>query len=798
MKVPLSWLREYVDFDDSASGLAEKLTFSGIEVEGISPVREGLDKIIVGRIVSIEKHPGADKLKICLVSDGRETVRVVCGADNMKPGDKSAFAPCGSILPSGTKIKRTKIRGEESSGMLCAEDELNLSDDHSGIIILDPSLEEGTPLSRVFGERDEVLDLEITWNRPDCLSIIGIAREVAALYGTKLRIPEVELKEDALPAADVVSVSVEDRQACPRYIGRYLTGIRVGPSPLWMKARLASCGLRPINNVVDITNYVLLETGHPLHAFDYRQVEGGGIKVRYASDREKISTLDGVERKLNRKILVIADKTRPLAVAGVMGGDGSQIEDSTTEVLLESAAFFAPVIHTAVAGLGIATESSHRFERGVDFDGVDYASRRAAGLICDLAGGRVAAGCIDSNVGAPAVRKVRLSMADLSAVIGVEISSNDASKVLTSLGFSLESVADGFDVSVPPFRPDIEIQADLIEEVARIRGLDSVPALPPVCSAVAGVDDSISWNREHLRDSLVALGLMEVVNYSFTSPKLAALTASFSTGLVLPNPVSSDYSVMRGALAAQMTDLLGRNLAHQQQNCACFEIGKVFEKQPEGQFTEHEHLCIGLMGKAGRYAMDRVAKARPEEVFLWGKGIIQSIFSMRNISFVLNTFQSPLLEPGTAVQISEKGGAVIGWMGLLSGAVRSEYRMLEPVLLAEIGISGLISRAEHCPQTRPVPAYPFMMRDIAIVVNESVSNGDIVSAIAGINCQYLTQIELFDIFRGEGFGTGRKSMAYSLKFQAFDKTLTDMEVNKFRDQVRDVLKNKLDAEIREG
>lgn len=795
MKLPLSWLREFVDFDDDAAGLAEKLTFSGIEVEGIDSIRTGLDGVIVGEIVDVCAHPDADRLKICTVNDGVSKLQVVCGADNMKAGDKAAFAPCGTTLPSGIKIKKAKVRGEESFGMLCAEDELGLSEDHGGIYLVDSSIKTGTAIADVIGGPDEVLDLEITWNRSDCLSILGIAREVAALYGAELRLPDCNLSASEVQCSDKISVQVVDPSGCPRYTGRYLSGAKVGMSPAWMKSRLTACGIRPINNLVDITNYVLLETGHPLHAFDYSLVAGGGIVVRWANKGEVITTLDGQERKPGSDILLIADSDKPLAVAGVMGGEGSQIQDGTSEVLLESATFDAPSIHRAVYSLGLTSESAHRFERGVDFDWVEFASCRAAKLMCELAGAEVAEGMVDVHSGVPEPRSIDLNQRTLNAVIGVDVEPSDCKRILSSLQLDVKETDDGFSVTVPEFRRDLTLEADLIEEVARMIGLDAIPAVLPSCSPTGTVDDRASWRREEIRDQLVSLGLTETVNYSFLSAKLAAMIKS-EPGVTLPNPVSADYSIMRGTLAPQMIDMLGRNLAHQNHNCACFEIGKVFEAQGR-EIKESGRICVGLMGRGRRYPLDKVRKLSDEESFLWGKGLLESLVAANGRQLTLEPCTMQHLAAGAGVKVIIDGQEA-GWLGGLAESIREEYRMLDSVILAEIDMDAIIEKPVIGRGIQPIPAFPAISRDIAIVVAEGILNAQISEVIEGVKCHELTRIELFDIFRGRGTGNECKSMAYTLTFQASNRTLTDEEANGFRDRIRDELVSKLNAEIREG
>jgi phenylalanyl-tRNA synthetase beta chain len=799
MKVPISWLKEYVDVDATPQEIAEKLTFSGIEVEGIDVVGGCLDDVIVVEITAIQPHPGADRLRLCQVFDGKESLAVVCGADNYEVGDKAAFAPVGATLPGEFAIKKAKIRGEVSFGMLCAEDELGLSDNHDGILVLPRETATGVPLTEVVGPPETVLELEITWNRPDCQSIIGIARELAALYGAQLKMPPASYPEGNRSVDDLIAVRIDDSVGCPRYTARVLDQVVVGPSPVWMQRRLAWCGVRPINNVVDITNYVMLECGHPLHAFDYEQIAGRQVIVRRSLPGESLSTLDGVERRLGAETLVIADCEKAVAVGGIMGGAGSEISETTGRVLLESACFHPPAIRTASSALGLSTESSHRFERGVNAETVDWAGARAASLMVAFAGATAAFGVVDVYPRKPERREILLHYDRVRRLLGIEIGDDVIVGILDSLMLPVRSVEDGCVVAVPSFRPDLEIEADLIEEVARMHGLDNVPDTAPTARVVPDADDEPVRAVVECRRSLVSLGLTETVNYSFVSRALLD-RFQFSSGpasrVVLPNPVSEDHAVMRDSLIPQMAETLGRNLSRQVNAAALFEIGTVFFKNEKGEEAESEHLCIGLMGAVGEVGYHGQGRIDAADVFLRLKGILEALVAAHhagNMQLILS--EEDGFEPNYGVSIMLNGQPV-GRMGILNSRIRHVWRMLDPVAVAEIRLEPLIKHTFAICLLEPVPAYPSVNRDVALLVGTRVRHGDIVEVIRRAAPPELTAVTLFDIFRSEGMGDTSKSMAYSLTYRALDRTLTDEEVNVFHERIRKALGAQLDVEIR--
>ena len=586
MKLPISWLKEYVEFEDTVQGLADKLTFSGVEVEGIETMGADIPNVVAAEILSVEKHPDADRLSVCTVFDGEEELQVVCGAPNAAAGMKAVLARIGAVLPSGLKIKKAKVRGVVSFGMLCAEDELGLSSSHDGIIKLDDGAVAGTPLAEIYGPPETVLDLEITPNRPDCLSIIGMAREVAALYGSVLKRPEVKLEESGDPIDTLTSVTVEDSTVCPRYSARIVSGVTVAPSPEWMQKKLTLAGVRPINNIVDITNFVMLETGQPLHAFDRSLLAEGRIVVRRANAGEKMTTLDEQERELSEEMLMIADAEHSVALAGVMGGAGSEVSETTTDILLESACFEPIGVRTSSRSLGLMTESSYRFERGVDIEGVEYASRRAAALMQELSGGSIAKGMIDVYPIRPAPVELKCRYEKVTSVIGIPISAEDIQKAFTSQELAVPSSDDDHCVvSIPSFRPDLVREVDLIEEVARLHGLDKIPTLAPRAQIVTGAEDFRTRNVIALRNKLSSLGLREITNYSLVSGEMldGVCPGDEARRIKIPNPISADQSVLRTSLVPQMIHTIAGNRAHQIREAALYESGRIYFKGRAGK-----------------------------------------------------------------------------------------------------------------------------------------------------------------------------------------------------------------------
>jgi phenylalanyl-tRNA synthetase beta chain len=800
MRTPLSWLTDYIELTETPRQIADRLTFSGTEVEGIETIGSDFTGFIVAEVRAVERHPNADKLSVCKVFDGAQELQVVCGAPNVTAGGKYPFAPVGVTVPNGGfVIKKAKIRGVESFGMLCAADELGLSTDHAGLLVLDPKWIAGTPLATVLGPPETVLELEVTPNRADCLSLIGIARELGAVYGKELKVPSSKFQvPGSKPAA---SVSVEDPAGCPRYTARLLENVTIGPAPAWMQKRLELAGIRAINNVVDITNYVMLECGQPLHAFDRDLLAEGRVVVRRARAGERMATLDGQERELDPSMLVIADAQRPVALAGVMGGAGSEIRDTTQNILLESAAFRPGDIRATARKVGLSTESSYRFERGVDLEMVDWASRRAADLLVEHAGATLVEGVTDFYPAPVQPRKIPCRFDYVRDVTGVAAPDALLREVFERLQLDVAATGPGaIEVSVPSFRRDLEREIDLVEEFARIHGLDQIPTPAPRAVMDSGSGNTAVRASRRLRDALAGLGLSEILNYSLVSEPLLDLfdTHDHARRVAIPRPLSADQSVLRPSLVPQLVETLGRNRARQTEEAALYEMGRVFRRDAQGNVVESDHLALGLMGPVGRGEFAKRKALEPAEVFQWLKGMVEQLCAaLRVTGFKLQPATVSYAEAGSAVELLVDGKPA-GTLSLVSRRVRKEWRLFDPVAVAELSVAALTGHALDLRGYRDLPAHPSVARDVAMIVGDAVRHEAIVACIKKAAPRELERIVLFDIFTGAAIGAGRRSVAYSLTYRAADRTLTDEEANGYHEKVKAALRADLSAELREG
>jgi phenylalanyl-tRNA synthetase beta chain len=803
MKVPVSWLREYIDLGDlSVQDLADRMTFAGIEIEGIETIGSTVEGVVVGEVVACESVPESNHLSLCRVFDGKDTLDVVCGAPNCALGIKAPFARIGTVLPGGFTISRRKLMKKyESFGMLCAADELGLSSDHSGLLVMDASIPTGTPLEAVLGPAETVFDVEITWNRPDVLSIVGVAREFAALLRRPVKLPSVDFAETDVPVASLASVEIVDREGCPRYTARVLADVKRVPSPDWMRRRLELCGQRSIDIVVDVSNYVMLECGQPLHTFDYDRLAEHRIVVRRAGDGELMRTLDAQPRTLDSSLLVIADAREAVAVAGVMGGAGSEIGPDTTTVLLESATFDAPRIKHGATKLGMRTESSHRFERGVDPGLAEWASRRAASLLTQYAGAKVARGVIDADYRPAGERRVTLRFQRARDVIGVPLTTDEMVAFLASLAIPVVTRNETEAVFAPPsYRIDIVHEADLVEEIARLHGLDALPDVLPAARVVPGVDDPVYRSVVRCRHTLADLGLHEALHYSFLSaPELDAVTpSSAARRVVLPNPVSADYAVLRDSLLPQMIGTLGHNAARQTPVVALFELGRVFFRDAEGRPDEEERLAIGLMGPVGRSDIDRTRPIENEESLLWLKGVLEALCAALHAPAPkLEAEDAEGFQPGWSARIVVDGRRE-GVIGLVGDTLRHRWRATSPMAVLEVRRDALLGNVFRSPAVKNVPAYPGTLRDIALLADAGITHEKIVATIRKAAPPELVDVALFDIFQGKSIGAGRRSLAYSLEYRSPERTLRDEEANAYHDAVKAALKRDLGVEIREG
>lgn len=792
MKISLNWLKDFVDIDVSTERLADILINAGLEVENIVRIGEGLDNVVVARILSMRPHPNADRLTLCSVTTGDKTHAIVCGAKNMKEGDHVALALPGAHLPNGVKISKSKIRGELSEGMLCSEAELGLAKESAGIMILPDDLKLGEPFAKALMLEDTVFEISITPNRPDCLSVIGIAREVSALTGKELKRPEIKLAEVGFETSSEVSVEIADLDACPRYTAGVIKGIKIGPSPLWMKRRLETSGVRAINNVVDITNYVMLETGHPLHAFDLNLLSGKEIVVRRAADAEKITTLDGVERLLDGETLVIADNKRPVAVAGVMGGMGSEVLDKTTDILLESAYFKPTIVRKGSKKIALHTESSHRFERGIDPNGVLDASNRAVELILELAGGKASAKPLDIYPAKINPVNIELRLNRAKNILGIDLDMESVVSGFKMLGLGIEKLdMDRIKITPPTFRVDLTREIDLIEEVARLRGYDSIPVTHPKAEATAGEKDKKGIENE-IRSALINMGFCEAVTYGFLSPKaISPFLPSDMEPLRLLNPLSEEQSIMRTTIIPSLLEVVGRNLSHQNENLRFFEIGRVFPCK--GDESGERVMISGVMhglryGKTWNLPKDELD-------FFDVKGVIENILEGLKLSaaFVPNeTIQ--YLHPGKAASINV-GGLDAGIIGELHPEVMAAFDIKEKAYIFEMELK-LLMKTAMTVSFAHIPKFPAVSRDIAVVVDSDVPAERVYRIIKSAD-PLISEVSLFDLYQGKHIAEGKKSLAYSIKYQATDRTLREEEVNLAHEKVISVIQETVGGALRE-
>jgi phenylalanyl-tRNA synthetase beta chain len=819
MKVTLNWLKRYVDFDWSPDELTERLTMLGLEVEGVEKLGGEFEGIVVARVLTRDKHPNADKLTVCRVHDGRGERQIVCGATNFQPGDKVPLILPGASLPAKPgeapfTIKVGKIRGVESHGMMCSPKELGLAEDASGLMILPPDAPVGQPFAEFLGRGggDVVFDLEVTPNRPDLNSVIGIAREIAAVTGNPLRLPEARLVEAAGPAQDLVAVRLDDPDLCPRYTARVVRGVRVGPSPAWLRAALEKVGLRAINNVVDVTNYVMLECGQPLHAFDHhllaRNADGQpAIIVRRARDGELFVTLDGQKHTLTREHLLIADAEKGIALAGVMGGLNSEINERTVDVLIESAYFQPTNIRRTSKTLGLRTDASYRFERGADIGLTDWASRRCAQLILETAGGQLAAGVVDAYPAPVEPRQITLRHAKVNELLGITLQPEEIDYYLGQLGLKstgrkprpVDAPAAPEPVTwlIPTWRVDLKREADLIEEVCRLHGVDKIPATPPRGAIGANEYDAVHDQLAEVRRLLTGLGLNEAQGQTLISATAAERAASADSVVRLANPLSSDMNALRPSLLPGLLDSLQHNVGRRECDLALFEIGRVFA-QGEGSPRESRRLALALTGRRQPVfwsGADREANFDLADL----KGALEEFFDhfgLRGVTYVPREAGTPLFVESAAITL---GGRVpLGELGQLAPALARQHDLRAAVWLAELDLDQLLARRQAARTFKPLPQFPAVRRDAAFLVAEGVTHDAVLAAVRQARVPGLEQVELFDVFRGQNVPAGQKSVAYAFTYRAAERTLTDEEVNTAHAGLLEHLKRSLGAAVREA
>jgi phenylalanyl-tRNA synthetase beta chain len=799
MKVSLSWLKEFVHISMPLEQLCERLTLAGLEVGNIEVIGGSWDNVVVGKVIDVSPHPNADRLKLVTVDLGKQHSTVVCGAPNVAVGQKVAFAMVGAQLIDGhsgerVQLKPAKIRGTVSEGMVCSEKELGISDSHEGIMILSDEATVGSPLAEYLG--DAILDFDITPNRPDCLSVVGIAREIAALTGCKLHVPDDFYDESAKPIDSYIALEITEPDLCPRYNASLLLGIKLSTSPEWMQRRLLACGMRPINNIVDVTNYVMLECGQPLHAFDYDMIRGKRIIVRRAGDGEILTTLDGIERKVNSDILLIADTERAIAVAGVMGGGDTEVAQSTVNVLIESANFDRGVIHRGSLALRLSSEASLRFEKGLSLDLPLIALRRATKLMSELSGGRVAKGIIVFASAEQQKKTVSLPVADIRRLLGLELRVGQIVKTLESLGFNCRQSESksNFQVDIPWWRTDISCAADLVEEIARIVGYDKIPTSMLSATLPRYEPTPRLSIRQQLRSILVGCGFQEVLTYSLTSLEMLGMLSPDLrlTGpqpMKVANPMSREQEYLRTSLRAGLLSTLTRN-ERSEDSIKLFEVGKVFMPRDMDLPHEQEMLCAVLSGSQSRLSWR--GEEEPVDFFV-AKGVLETILYRLGVAAMFNSSQDESLFPGKTADVVV-GSDKLGIVGELHPKVSKAFGLSKPAYLIEIDLDKLLSFSTNIKMFQAIPRYPSTSRDIALLVDKQVTYQQICFIIQSFSL--VNSVVLFDFYEGKQVPSGKKSLAFRIVYQSETHTLTDGEVDNVQRQIINRLQRELGAALR--
>lgn len=814
MKFTLDWLNHYVDTDGhTADQLAEYLTMLGLEVDAVTPLHQELAPLKTARIISARPHPDADKLTLCEVAIGDELLQIVCGAPNARAGLNTVVALPGTTLPGDVKIKKSKVRGVESCGMLCSERELALSDSHTGIMELPEGTAHGQSFITAMGLEDTMIEVDLTPNRPDCAAVIGIAREIAGKLQRPLRLPVEGARVDY--TSRNFSVDVESSELCPRYAARLITGIKIGPSPTWLRNRLTAIGLRPINNVVDITNFVMMEYGQPLHAFDFANLNGAKIIVRSPRAGETtFTTLDGVERKLSPEMLLICDGDRPVALAGIMGGMNSEVTEGTTTVLLESACFNPISIRKTARTLGLATDASYRFERGVDPEGVCNAMDRAVQLLCELAGGTAEDAGRDVYMGRLPLKTLTLRVSRTCSLLGIDLDAATITTLLQSIGFLCKPKDDDtLWVRIPTFRVDIDREADLIEEVARLHGYGNIPVtLPEVCLSYPEQDQG-RIKRTTIARLLTGIGFSEAINYSFSNGQyldllqLAAGDDRRRTVRLL-NPLSEEQGVLRTLLLPGLLENVDRNLRFQMTEVKLFELGKVFISTGQAtQPIEKNRLAGVLCGN--RHGCASPLHFKEEKVdFLDAKGAVEFILGQLRLNLAAGATcidfhtpgpdaREPFVVAGETLQIRH-GDTVLGSLGRVRPEILRSFDIKLDVYYFDLDFDGLCSLAAAPKAFTALPVYPAVKRDIALVVPGAVAAGDLVNAIRMSRDALIEDVVIFDVYQGKTIQKGYKSVAISVTYRSAAKTLTEKNVEKSNRKIVDLLTEKFGASLRDA
>ncbi|MBX0358985.1 phenylalanine--tRNA ligase subunit beta [Halobacillus sp. Nhm2S1] len=807
MLVSLNWLQEYIDVSRySPEELAEIITKTGIEVESVEPVAEEVTGVVVGYVRSCEQHPNADKLNLCQVDVGEETLQIVCGAPNVAEGQKVAVATPGAVLPGNFKIKKTKLRGEESNGMICSLQELGVDEKDvpkeyvDGIFVFPEDVEVGANAVSLLNLDDLIIELGLTPNRSDALSMAGVAYEVAAAIDGTYELADENVQTSEEKAADHVSVVVEDSEANPYYGAFIIKDVQVGPSPLWMRNRLTAAGIRPINNVVDITNYVLMEYGQPLHAFDYDRFGSNTIVTRRAKDGEKITTLDDQERTLKSDHLVITNGEIAHAIAGVMGGAESEVQEDTKTIILEAAYFHPSVVREASKDHGLRSESSTRFEKGVDPNRVERAGKRACELLAKYAGGTVLEGVVSHDELDRSEKQVTVNTSTINDRLGTEISNEDIADIFRRLQFNYDQNGDEFQVSVPTRRGDITIFEDMLEEVARIYGYDNLPYTLPQGASQAGGLTLEQLVKRKVKAYFEGAGLHETITYSLTHKDKAQMLVSPEvkekslSPVALAMPMSEDHGTLRLSMVPELLESLSYNVARKQENLAFYEVGTVFISEEEKVTKQPQEMLRASGALTGEWLSHPWQQEKKTVDFFVAKGILEGLSELLDLPFTYEKTKLDYMHPGRTATVSVHG-EVIGFVGQVHPKLQKQLGLKETYVF-DVNLEALIEEYKKEEKFQTIPRHPSVSRDIALVVDESVPAGSIEKTIAEAGSPLVKDVQVFDLYQGEHLDEGKKSLAFRLLYLDPLRTLKDQEVEEAHNAILEAVKNQHQAELR--
>lgn len=795
MKLPMSWLSDYTDIEGiSPKEYADKLTMTGSKVEGVEYLGAELDKVVAGKVLSCEMHPDSDHLHVCMVDVGEEEpLQIVCGAPNVAEGQMVPVALNGAVLPGGVKIKKGKLRGVVSNGMICSHEEMGISESllgyepEYGILVLPDDVKPGMDVKDLYGLNENVVEFEITSNRPDCFSIIGLARETAVSFKKSFKIPEVTFHETSDKITDKLSIDVQDKDKCLRYTSRMIKNVKIGPSPKWMRERLEACGIRSINNMVDITNYVLLEYGQPMHAFDLRHLEGGKIIVRRANDGEMIKTLDEQDRKLTSDDLVICDAVKPVAIAGVMGGFNSEIKPDTTEVAFESATFDAASVRLTAQRVGLRTEASSRYEKGLDYNNTVPAIERACQLVEELGCGEVVGGAIDVIGNVKDAQPIMFRPEKINAFLGTDISTDEMVEILTSLEVKIDM--ENMMLTPPSFRPDLVAEADIAEEIARFHGYDIIPTTLLSGESVIGMKNKEQKVEDKINEVLTAQGMSEIYTYTFVSPSIfdklnIPAESPLRNTVKITNPLGEDTSVMRTTTIASMMEVLARNYNYRTTSAKMFETAKIFIPTEAGKLPEEPVIItLGMYGENAD--------------FFTIKGVCEVLFEQLHIDGVsyIAVTDNPTYHPGRCAEI-KVGNKILGTIGEIHPSVSRKFGIDTECYVGELNLENILATMNDDVKYHHLPKYPAVTRDFSILLDKITPVAEIEAVIRKAAGKLLDKLELSDVYEGHQIPEGKKSVMYKAAFRADDRSLTGEEADNLHDKIVKKLENALGAQLR--